>query len=281
MHMVALRQTLRPYRDEAELFRTLVELAEPYRGEDALVVFPGLFALGLLAPWRPLGELDGHDIRALGEAYHAVGQRAARHLRLYLVPGTVPVVREDGVGEVAALFGPDGSLLGEQLAVHGTGEAFSGGDVWAPIATPLGTVGLLVGRDAEMPEAARILTLLGAEVLVAPRAPEAPYTAVDALAGLWQLCQQNQTFGVESGLSGEGFAGRWEGKAALFAPCELTPDGSGFLGRTGYLIRDGAVEAEASPADLERIRRQYPLFRHLNPALYRRYFPLLYEGRSG
>jgi predicted amidohydrolase len=129
-----------------------------------------------------------------------------------------------------------------------------------------------------MPEAARILALLGAEILVAPRAPESPYSSSEALAGLWQLCQQNQTFGVEAGLSGRAFGRSWDGKAALFAPCEVTPDGSGFLGRSGYLIRDGAAEARADIGELRRIRQDYPLLRQLNPALYRRYLPQLYGG---
>jgi hypothetical protein len=242
MHLVALRLAVTPFRDEVDLYHNLAQVGEAYRREgESLVVFPGLYAMGLLDLARPLQRLveDLGALRRVEEVYREVGSRAARLLGVVLVPGSVLVARQDKMGELALVFGP----------------------------------------DAFMPEAARVLALLGAETLVAPRAPGAPHSSSEAMAGLWQLCQQNQTFGVESGLAGVGFGQRWDGKAALFAPCEATADGSGFLGRSGYLIREGAVAAEVSLSELRATRKRYPLFRHLNPALYRRYLPGLYgEG---
>lgn len=278
MQLVSFRLSFTPFRDEVDLYYALVELAKPYVTEETtLFVFPGRYCHGWLA--QSVAERDRPEQYAqLERVYREAGAKAAKTLGAWLVPGTVLAAREEGVVEIAAVFAPDGTTVGEQVAVHGETPGAPGGEVWVPVPTDLGRVGLLLGQDAFMPEAARILTLLGAEILVAPLARRHPYPSVQAMAGLWQLCQQNQAFGLESGLAGQGLGEAWDGKAALFAPCELTKDGSGFLGRPGYLIRDGAVAGTASLSELKAVRRQYPLFRHLNPALYRRYLPELYGG---
>jgi predicted amidohydrolase len=138
-----------------------------------------------------------------------------------------------------------------------------------PIDTPVGKLGLLLGRDVRVPEVSRILALQGADVLVAPLAPQAPYSAEEAMAGLWREVQQNQTFGLEAGLVGD-LGGRVrDGKAALLGPCELAADQSGFLGRIGYLVREGALTARLDFEALAAVRRDHPLRRQMNPSLYR------------
>jgi predicted amidohydrolase len=120
-----------------------------------------------------------------------------------------------------------------------------------------------------VPDVARILTLQGARLLVAPRAPVAPYSAMQAMAALWQTTQQNQVFGLESGLAGMALGRARDGKAGAVAPAELSPAQSGFLGRPGYYIGDEALTADLDFERLEALRLRRPLARHLNAALYR------------
>src|SRR5690606_20619299 len=56
-------------------------------------------------------------------------------------------------------------------------------------------------------------------------------------------------------------------RAAVFAPCEITPGGRGWLAR-----EDGErpVATVLEPGPLDAIRAAYPLDRHLRPALYLR-----------
>ena len=238
-----------------------------------LCVYPGLYGLCLAGPWPP--DLPWQEtLRAtarLKDAFISVASRVARNAHVYLVPGSVLVAEGAGLLEWSGLFGPDGALLGEQAASQP--DAALPEKVLArrlaPIETPFGPVGLLLGADADVPEVARILALQGCRLLIAPRAPAAPYSAARAMAGLWQMVQQNQVFGLESGLSGRALGVDRAGKAGAVAPAELSSAPSGFLGRPGYFVGDGALGAELDFDQLEALRERRPLARHLNPGLYR------------
>ncbi len=267
--------------DAASFGRGLVEAAAAAakRSEPDLYVFPGLLAMSLCPAFDPAAPDAAAIDGGAREAYIAAGSYAARTLGACVVPGSIYVRSgDDRIQEYAAVFDRQGNLVGEQRQTHANPPAISVSDELATIAVEEGVkIGLLLGRDAWFPEASRILALSGADVLVAPLAPAAPYPAEEALWGMWQEVQQNQTFGVESGLAGQVGSQRYDGRAAVFAPCEITPEASGFLPQPGYYVGTGAQVATLKVEDLRRIRRDYPVFRHLNPALYRKHFPMLYR----
>jgi predicted amidohydrolase len=240
-----------------------------------LCVFPGLYGLCLAGPWPDdlpwQATVRAHP--ALRSAFASVAARAARSAHMYLVPGSVLVPDGPGFMEWTGLFAPNGELIGEHAATQPDPDLpdLVLGQRLHPLDTPFGTIGLLVGRDAEVPDVARILTLQGARLLIAPRAPAAPYSSTQAMAGLWQAAQQNQVFGVESGLAGAALGGARDGKAGVVAPAELNPEQSGFLGRPGYYVGDEALLADLDFERLEELRTRRPLARHLNAALYRRH----------
>ena len=78
----------------------------------------------------------------------------------------------------AVVFGPDGSILGTYRKMHipddpGFSEKFyfAPGDTgFLPIATPVGKLGVLVCWDQWYPEAARLMALRGAQILIYPTA---------------------------------------------------------------------------------------------------------------
>jgi len=78
----------------------------------------------------------------------------------------------------AVVFGPDGKILGTYRKMHipddpGFSEKFyfAPGDTgFQPIDTPVGRLGVLVCWDQWYPEAARLMALRGAEILVYPTA---------------------------------------------------------------------------------------------------------------
>ncbi len=267
--------------DAASFGRGLVDAAARVaeRAEPDLFVFPGLMAMALCPAFDP----EQPDVAAVDagirEAYLAAGAYAARALGAVLVPGSVYVrIGDDRLQEYAAVFDPQGNLIGEQRQTHVAEPALAVADELTPIAVAEGVkIGLLLGKDAWHPEASRILALTGADILVAPLAPRAPYPAVEAMAGLWQEVQQNQAFGVEAGLQGSLGTRAYAGRAALFGPCEITPEQSGFLPQPGYFVGTGSLVATLKAEDQRRIRREYPLLRQLNPALYRKHLPMLYR----
>lgn len=246
---------------------------------EALVVFPGLLAMGLLPAELSmvpvgLGERLRQGAGDLEATYLAIGEALAREMHVYLVPGSVWLPAPIGYTHRAALFDPEGRLLGWQEQTHAwtwEGELIPSAEVTVWQVGPM-RVGILLGADPWVPEVARVLTLQGADLLLAPLAPIAPYSATRAMAGLWQEVQQNQTFGLESGLTGPFFDLGVDGKLAVLAPCELTPGETGFFGEAGYVISQQSRAARLEPADLHGLRGRYPLLRHLNPDLYRRHW---------
>jgi predicted amidohydrolase len=196
------------------------------------------------------------------------------------------------------LFGADGEVLGRQTQTHaGRREALWGlapTARLAPFDTPLGRVGMVLGADAWHPEVSRILALQGADLLLFPKAVVGPYPLWMQVSGAWEEVQQNQVFGIESGLAGGPFLAR----AAVFAPCELTPGLTGqlagigpayatiealrpFAGDSPALREEALVLATLDFAALEEVRRRYPIFGMLNPTAYQRYFPGVYQGATG
>ena len=268
--------------DAASFGRALVQAAEStaQRNPADLYLFPGLLALGLV-PQLDLADPEWSALAdaSLKDAYIAAGSYAARTLGAVVVPGTIYLLTPQArLQQYAAVFDRQGNLVGEQLQTHRDALVQAVSDEISPIAVDAGVkVGLLIGRDAWYPEVSRILALQGADILLAPLAPPAPYPSEEALWGLWQEVQQNQVFGVEAGLFGAMGERVYGGRAAILAPCEMTDDDAGFLPRPGYFVGTGAQVATLSVDALQKVRRDYPLLRPLNPGLYRKYLPLVYR----
>jgi len=261
-------------------------------GGARLVVLPA-FCLQAAAGCSPGQTLRGDAVRGSSPTRDELLETAASiacEARCYLVPGTVVVPAgegDEGFRQVAWLISPKGRLVGEQAQTHTTREEEAAGLVRSDrlaVFRALGMkMGLLVGLDAWVPEVARILTLEGADVLAAPLASPAPYSAERQLAGVWQVVQQNQTFGVEAYLVGELDGTAYAGRSAVTAPCEAVPDASGFIVRAPSPDRTltvmGALDTEAR----ERALEDYSVLDSLNTKLYRRVFPMAYlrRGRPG
>ncbi len=226
-------------------------------------------------------------------------RRFARDRRVWLVAGTFllpagaaaalptgpdpPAGRPDAWVHAAPLVTPGGEVAGWQVQTHPTGAEAARGmaagrDLQVFDAGGL-RLGLAVGGDAWVPEVGRILALLGAEALLAPVAVPRPYPYWAQVAGLWQIVQQNQVYGLEVGLGSRGDL-PWRARTAAFGPCEITPDETGWLDSLSGPVDDaGLLLADFDGDRLAGIRARYPIFAHLNPALYRRYLPAVYRAR--
>ena len=214
-----------------------------------------------------------------------------------------------GAGE-AFLAAPDGSVLGRQAqtqvpphdraAGQVPGQALEPFSLPPPAPTGL-KAGFLVGPDAWYPEVARILTLKGASLLLAPEAMPAPYNPWFQVAGVWQEVQQNQVFGLEACLVGKGReTSTCAGRSGIFAPCEMTRGETGILGQIGVdetrldpgqwadglsvdgSDRPGLVVADLDFAALQGTVDAYSLWAQQNSDFYHAFFPGVYgSGRVG
>ncbi|MEC5344440.1 nitrilase-related carbon-nitrogen hydrolase [Brenneria populi] len=123
-----------------------------------LVVFPELALTGRDAPETSAQTLDAPALRSL--------TRLAMRLRVYLAFGMAEKQGESYYN-TQVLLGPEG-MIGCYRQMH-LPQAYrswaSAGEQWRAFDTPVGRIGLLLGNDALFPESARILTLMGCDIV--------------------------------------------------------------------------------------------------------------------
>ena len=126
-----------------------------------LLVFPELCLSGLRNPVERALSTSGDAVSRL--------QRFCLERRLWLVIGLAERA-DDRFYNTALVLGP-GGIAGRHRKMHLTvaDRAWAAaGDDWTVCDLPAGRVGVLVGHDAVFPEAGRILSLLGADLIVCP-----------------------------------------------------------------------------------------------------------------
>lgn len=200
---------------------------------------------------------------------------------LYLLAGSFLMPDGAKVVNRSFLYGPDGGLIGTQDKVHlmplEEEWGLSAGSEFHLFETAAGKIAAPVCMDATYYETFRLLELQGAEIVLLPIANPEPYNYWLALRGIWPRVQEAPVYGIKSALVGELLGFAFTGRAGLFAPAELTPDGSGVLAEVESPVKEGLAFAELDLEALRELRRDHP-WRDSNPALYRRYFPRLYRS---
>ena len=179
-----------------------------------------------------------------------------------------------------ALIDADGATRGHYRKSHipdGPGYQekfyFSPGDTgFAPVPTRVGRVGAAICWDQWFPEAARVLALRGAEVLLYPTAignePQDPaYDSRDH----WRRVMQGHAAANLTPLVASNRVGAETGRN-----CTITFYGSSFIaGPQGELVAEAGLEEETiliASFDLERLaemRTGWGVFRDRRPELYR------------
>ncbi len=128
--------------------------------------------------------------------------------------------------------------------------------------------------DASYFETFRILELQDAEIVIIPIANPEPYNYWLALRGIWPRVQECPVYGIKSALVGNlGGVFIYGTGGGIFAPAELTPDGSGVLTEVASPEAEGIAVAEIDLDELQKLRREHPWRDSNPPMLYRRYFP--------
>ncbi len=273
--VAAAQLAARPLIGEASLRAWL----EPVVAEAAdrgaeLVVLPAGIGLLLL----PGPGAAPTAIEAAWAAFENAGRELARRFRVYLGAGTALRAAEGRLWHSACLFSPDGSALLTQSQTH---EAPGEPAPWTPAdrletaAIGPARIGFVVDGDICYPEVSRILTLQGVNLLLHPSARRWP--AAGWRAGLWREVQANQTFGVESPLIGEIWGRSTAGRAIIHAPIGMPGAPGGILAAGPAEPTSAVIVAQLDFEALARTIAAYPIFDVMNPRLYHRYFPRIYE----
>jgi len=214
---------------------------------------------------------------SLFDVYVSVFSDLARQYEMTLVAGSLYSydVKSASIRNTCYVFGPDGSLLGQQAQVvldSETLDLVQPGEGWQVIDTPAGRIGLLFGYEALYPEPARVLAYQGADMLLTIAATKRPAVYHKIRQGALARCQENQLYGLASFLVGpDPFAGDDEpvfmGKSAIFAPLDFTPRFTGVMTELGSAQAEGVITAEWDYPALQELwtaadtplRREMPL----------------------
>jgi len=218
----------------------------------------------------------------LRNVYFTLFSALAAAARVWIMAGSTPLPGPDGkVYNVAALFGPDGSLVGTQSKLHlfprERTEGLSPGSRLTVFDTDVGRLALPICMDATYFETYRLAALLGAEIVAAPVSNVEPYDYWKLLRGAWPRVQETPVYAVQSTIVGDFLGDPMTGKASVFAPLELTPDGSGVLAQCPEPVGPGLAVADLDLDALTAFRAERSLFARLNPEVIRRYLPAVYE----
>ncbi|CNL41060.1 nitrilase/cyanide hydratase and apolipoprotein N-acyltransferase [Yersinia enterocolitica] len=155
--------------DNLAVMTAMTEEAVSQQGSE-LIVFPELALTGSLAGAAQAQTLDSPSVQAL--------TRLAMKLRVYLVVGMAEK-QQDKCYNTQVLLGPEG-VIGTYRQLHlsqAQQQWASAGEAWGVFDTALGRVGLLLGHDALIPESARILALMGCDMIACSAALPAGFTA--------------------------------------------------------------------------------------------------------
>lgn len=286
-------ETHRRVREAAALGAHVVAFPE-YNNLSLLGMLPGIAQMEEAIPSEESDmavETDGRSI-TVADVVHYIGPVMAPFLDtlysalaatygIYLMAGSFLLPHDRKVVNRAFLYGPRGQLIGTQDKVHlmpielEWGVAV--GTEFALFHTRLGTIAAPVCMDATYFETFRILELQGVDIVIIPIANPEPYNPWMALRGIWPRVQECPVYGVKSALVGSLLGFKFTGRAGIFAPAELTPGGSGILDIVPSTVEEGMAFAELDLSALDNLRREHP-WRDSNPALYRHYFPRIYQS---
>lgn len=192
--------------------------------------------------------------------------REAKRLGVYLVYGFVE--REEREGRVvlfnsAVLIGSDGVPLGRYRKAHLVEgmetDTFEKGCAFPVFDTEIGKIGLMICWDSVFPEAARLLALHGAELIVVPQAVE------KGIEREWRLAQSARAFDNGCFLLSCNHAGRdrdltYFGESALYSPAGeiLTVAGE----------EETILYAEVDYDRVAETRAYFYMLRQLRPEIY-------------
>lgn len=149
-----------------------VETAETYHSH--FLLLPEYFTAQLFTLFDP--KLSGAEaMKKLSEYTDKLKNllaRKAKESKLYIIGGSQPVKRTDGLYNVSYLFTPSGKIF-EQDKLHITPSERKSfgilpGDGINIFETSFGKIAIQICYDVEFPEVTRLLTLAGVEILFVP-----------------------------------------------------------------------------------------------------------------
>jgi predicted amidohydrolase len=237
-----------------------------------------LVATGLPDPGA-VGEFLSYYSDCMFETYfHTMSVLAARH-NVAIMAGSTLYFDEDTLCHRAFLFNSFGDLVGCQDKIGlGDLELSLGLDESPELKvfdSPVGSVAILIGSDADYFETARVARGLGAKILLHPTAMQGEYTPLRTALGLNMRVQETRMWGIQSVLVGDtglGFAA--EGACCAFGPVELTKQKNGLLAKSSGRFEPDVLCQTLNLDRLSKVRNPYKQDRNIE--FFEKYLDRIY-----
>ena len=209
------------FDDFAEHVSRLTDLAAHDRPD--FLIFPELLTLELISSFEN-AESPEKYFRLAGytDAYLDLFTRLAKDKGFHIVGGSHLREVNGKLYNTSHLFTPDGGVM-EQRKCHLFPDEVlttTPGDQLAVFETNKIKLSLLTCYDLEFPEAARLVTVQGAELLLSP-------SATASVHGYWRVrhcaqarCVENQVFVAHCSLLGTTDEIPFYGAASILTPCD-------------------------------------------------------------
>lgn len=216
----------------------------------------------------------------LKEVFETLFSELSRSFGVYIMPGSIMLYENGKLYNRAYLFGPDGEIIGVQDKLHllqyEKPLGICVGEELKVFDTQLGRVAFPVCMDATYFETFKILKNMGAEIVIIPIANIEEYNYHLALRGIWPRVQESGLYGIKSALVGDLYGIGFTGRAGIFAPIDIIPNGSGII-RESNSYNEEEIICES--IDLTLLQDYYnPYFSDRNQELYKKYFPYVYDN---
>lgn len=258
----------------AEFARALEARLEEGRARADLLVLPEYACVELgaaLAGGRAADEAaELAAMVAAAPAILAAMREAARRLGVWLLPGTLPMRREDGrVVNRAPLISPDGRLAVQEKRAMTRFESerwgVSQGADPSVFDTPWGRIGISICYDVEFPKHVRVQVQAGAWLVLAPSCTDTMHGFNRVRMAAAARAMENQCYVAITPTVG---AAPWSaaldvnrGHAAVFGPVDRGFPEDGVLAR-GALDEEQWVFATLDPACIEAVRADGEVLNH-------------------
>ena len=201
---------------------------------------------------------DG-DVVALVERYTA--EARAMKVEMVVFPESLMSRYEAELGDFLAqsqpLDGPFTKAVDAIAAKHGIWIVYTMNELFEPIDTPFGKLGMAICYDLRFPEVSRAAALAGCDIMVYPAAwVDGPGKALQWQTLLSARAIENEMFVIGACRADDGYVGQ---------SLAVGPDGV-VHARGGE--DEALLVARFDTADLDRVRTSIPVFDHRRPELY-------------
>lgn len=209
------------FDDFAEHVSRLVEQATSNHPD--FLVFPELLTLELISSFENTQTPEKYfRVASYTQDYLDLFTHLAKEKGFYIVGGSHLREANGKLYNTSHLFTPDGQVM-EQRKCHLFPDEVpttTPGDQLAVFETEKVKLSLLTCYDLEFPEAARLMTVQGAELLLSP-------SATASVHGYWRVrhcaqarCVENQVFVAHCSLLGTADETPFYGAASILTPCD-------------------------------------------------------------